>query len=217
MIRRCRTTGSLAATDRGYLGRENLDRSRRRSTRGGVEGAMVGAEQLERSIGDQPNLHDLLALLDAELGNVYAFILRRCGDRALAEDLTSEVILRAVRETKGARSVVTPAWLTTVARNRLVDHWRSKAREGRRLGLAWSNPDSDEWTDDATPLEPEVVNQAMRRLPPDHQAVLSLRYLDDLTVPEVAAALGRSVHATESLLARARRAFRTSYVEQTDG
>jgi RNA polymerase sigma-70 factor (ECF subfamily) len=178
---------------------------------------MVGTEHLERSIGDQPGLHDLLAVLDAELGNVYAFILRRCGDRALAEDLTSDVILRAVRETKRARSVVTAAWLTTVARNRLVDHWRSTAREGRRLGLAWSNPDPDEWTDDGTPLEPEVVNQAMRRLAPDHQAVLSLRYLDDLTVPAVAEALGRSVHATESLLARARRAFRTSYVEQTDG
>lgn len=178
---------------------------------------MVGTEHLERSIGDRPGLHDLLAVLDAELGNVYTFILRRCGDRALAEDLTSDVILRAVRETKRARSVVTPAWLTTVARNRLVDHWRSKAREDRRLGLAWSNPDSDEWADDGTPLEPEVVNQAMRRLPPDHQAVLSLRYLDDLSVPEVAAALGRSVHATESLLARARRAFRTSYVELHDG
>ncbi len=131
----------------------------------------MGTEHLERSIGDQPGLHDLLAVVDAELGNIYAFILRRCGDRALAEDLTSEVILRAVRETKRARSVVTPAWLKTVARNRLVDHWRSKAREVRRLGLAWSNPDPDEWTDDGTPLEPEVVNQAMRRLPPDHQAV----------------------------------------------
>jgi RNA polymerase sigma-70 factor, ECF subfamily len=178
---------------------------------------MVGTERLERSIGDQPDLHDLLAVLDAELGNIYAFILRRCGDPALTEDLTSDVILRAVRETKLARSVVTPAWLTTVARNRLIDHWRSKEREDRQLGLAWSNPDPDEWTDDGTPLEPEVVNQAMRRLPPDHQAVLSLRYLDDHTVPEVAAALGRSVHATESLLARARRAFRTSYLEQTDG
>ena len=178
---------------------------------------MVGAEQLERSTGDQPNLHDLLAVLEAELGNVYVFILRRCGDPALAEDLTSDVILRAVRETKRARSVVTPAWLTTVARNRLVDHWRSTAREDRRLRLAWSNPDADEWSDDGTPLEPEVVNRAMRRLAPDHQAVLSLRYLDDLPVPEVAAALGRSVRATESLLARARRAFRTSYLEQSDG
>lgn len=176
---------------------------------------MAGTGHLTRSIGDQPGLHDLLAIVDAELGNVYAYILRRCGDRALAEDLTADVILRAVRETKRARSVVTPAWLTTVARNRLVDHWRSKAREDRRLRLARSNPDRDEWTDDGTPLEPEVVNQAMRRLQPHHQAVLSLRYLDDMTVPEVAAALGRSVHATESLLARARRAFRTSYLEQS--
>jgi RNA polymerase sigma-70 factor, ECF subfamily len=178
---------------------------------------MVGTDYVERSIGDQPALRDLLAVVDSELGNVFSFILRRCGDRELAEDLTSDVMVRAVRETKRAGSVVTPAWLTTVARNRLVDHWRSKAREDRRLGLAWSNPDPDEWADDGAPLEPEVVNQAMRRLPPDHQAVLSLRYLDDLTVPDVAAALGRSLHATESLLARARRAFRTSYMEQSDG
>jgi RNA polymerase sigma-70 factor (ECF subfamily) len=178
---------------------------------------MVGTERLERSIGDQPDLHDLLAVVDAELGNVFAFILRRCGDRALAEDLTSDVILRAVRETKRARAVVTPAWLTTVARNRLVDHWRSRAREDRRLQMAWSNPDADEWADDGAPLEPGVVNQVMRELPPDYQAVLSLRYLDDLSVPGVADALGRSVHATESLLARARRAFRMSYLEHSDG
>ena len=178
---------------------------------------MVGTEHLARSIDDQPGLHDLLAVLDAELGNVYSFILRRCGDRGLAEDLTSDVVLRAVREAKQARSVVTPAWLTTVARNRLIDHWRSTARAERRLRLAFSSPDPDEWTDDGTPLEPEVVNQVMRRLAPDHQAVLSLRYLDDLTVPEVAEAVGRSIHATESLLARARRAFRTSYMEQSDG
>lgn len=178
---------------------------------------MVGTEHLEASIGDDPSLHDLLALLDVELANVYGYVLRRCGDRALAEDLTSDIVLRAVRETKRARSVVTPAWLTTVARNRLVDHWRSTARERRRLALAWSSPDVDQWVDDGRPVEPEVVNQAMRRLPPDHQAVLSLRYLDDLTVPEVATALGRSVHATESLLARARRAFRTTYEEQSDG
>ena len=179
---------------------------------------MVGTEHLARSLDDRrPGLHDLLAVLDAELGTVYAFVLRRCGDRALAEDLTSDVVVRAVRETKRTGAVVTPAWLTTVARNRLVDHWRSTAREQRRLGLAWSDPDGDEWVDDGMPLEPEVVNQAMRRLPPDHQAVLSLRYLDDLSVPQVAAAIGRSVHATESLLARARRSFRTSYVEQSDG
>lgn len=178
---------------------------------------MAGTEHLERSIGDRPGLDDLLAIVDAELGNVFAFLLRRCGDRALAEDLAADVFLRAVREVKRGGATVTGSWLTTVARNRLVDHWRSKAREDRRLRMAWSNPDPDEWADDGAPLEPEVVQQAMRSLPPDHQAALSLRYLDDLSVPEVAEALGRSVHATESLLARARRAFRTTYVGMSDG
>jgi RNA polymerase sigma-70 factor (ECF subfamily) len=40
-----------------------------------------------------------------------------------------------------------------------------------------------------------------------------MRYVDDMSVPEVAAAIGRSVHATESLLARARESLRTQYIE----
>jgi RNA polymerase sigma-70 factor (ECF subfamily) len=44
--------------------------------------------------------------------------------------------------------------------------------------------------------------------------VLTLRYLDDLSVPEVASELGRTVHATEALLSRARRAFRRAYDER---
>lgn len=178
---------------------------------------MVGAEPLERSVRDRSDLQDLLVVVDAELGHVFAFILRRCGDRALAEDLTSDVVLRAVRETKRTGTVVSAAWLTTVARNRLVDHWRSAARENRRLRLVWSDRGSDEWIDDGTALGSATVNDVMRGLRPDHQAVLALRYLDDLSVSEVAEVLGRSVHATESLLARARRAFRTSYTEHPDG
>jgi RNA polymerase sigma-70 factor (ECF subfamily) len=177
---------------------------------------MMGNGRLRASIVEQPGLDDLLTVVDAELGNVFAFILRRCGDRSLAEDLSADVILRAVRETKRSGILVTPAWLTTVARNRLIDHWRSSARR-QRLEVAWSDPDPDEWADDGEPLLPGVVTQVMRTLPADHQAVLSLRYLDDLSVSEVADAIGRSVHATESLLVRARRSFRTTYLELHDG
>jgi RNA polymerase sigma-70 factor (ECF subfamily) len=50
---------------------------------------------------------------------------------------------------------------------------------------------------------------------PQYRLVLTLRYLDELSVPEIAAHLDRSVHAAESLLARARGAFREAYgVEQ---
>ena len=177
---------------------------------------MVSTRPSERSVDDRAGLHDLLAVLDSELGNVVAFLVRRCGDRTLAEDLAADVALRAVRETKRTGEVVTPAWLTTVARNRLVDHWRSAGREERRLRLAWSDPDTDSWADDGCAIDRHLVDQVMRQLPVDYQAVLSLRYLDDLAVPAVADVLGRSVHATESLLVRARRAFRQSYQEQDD-
>jgi RNA polymerase sigma-70 factor (ECF subfamily) len=49
------------------------------------------------------------------------------------------------------------------------------------------------------------------RLSPAHRAALVLRYLDDLPVPQVAEALDRTLHATEALLVRARRAFRAAY------
>ena len=47
-------------------------------------------------------------------------------------------------------------------------------------------------------------------LGPHHRAALTLRYADGLPVPEVAEHLGRTVHATEALLVRARRAFRVT-------
>jgi RNA polymerase sigma-70 factor (ECF subfamily) len=57
---------------------------------------------------------------------------------------------------------------------------------------------------------------ALGELSPTHQAVLSLRYFDDLPVAEVALTLGRSVHATESLLNRAKAAFRLAYSRCSD-
>ena len=52
---------------------------------------------------------------------------------------------------------------------------------------------------------------------PPHRAALTLRYLDDLPVPEVAALLGRTLHATEALLVRARAAFRRAYEPRAAG
>jgi RNA polymerase sigma-70 factor (ECF subfamily) len=53
----------------------------------------------------------------------------------------------------------------------------------------------------------------LQQLGPHHRSALTLRYLDGLPVPEVADNLGRTVHATEALLVRARNAFRALYVE----
>jgi RNA polymerase sigma-70 factor (ECF subfamily) len=57
---------------------------------------------------------------------------------------------------------------------------------------------------------------ALQALRGQHRLALVLRYLDDLSVAEVARLLGKSVRATESLLVRARAALRAAYEEQCD-
>ncbi len=147
----------------------------------------------------------------AEVGGVFGYLLVRCGSRPVAEDLTAETFIAAARAVeKGPLEEVTPGWLRTVARRRLVDHWRAEARERRRVDLGTLVRGSGE----APAGDPDdLVDQALHSLNTRQRAALTLRYFDDYAVSEVAAALDISYKATESLLMRARRAFEVSYVE----
>jgi RNA polymerase sigma-70 factor (ECF subfamily) len=110
---------------------------------------------------------------------------------------------------------MTVAWLVGVARHKLVDHWRQVGREKRALSA--SDP-GNETVDDPWDevLDSSAAYAALARLPGQQRAALTLRYLDDLPVAGVAAHLGRSVHATETLLVRARTALRRVYQEERD-
>src|SRR5213592_1555252 len=139
----------------------------------------------------------LLALYDHALPQVYGYLLTRCGQRAVAEDLTAETFLAAV----------------DVARHKLSDHWRRQAREQRALREAAAEPGALAGQDDPwdARLDALRARAVLQRLGPHHRAALTLRYMDDLPVPQVADLLGRTVHATEALLVRARSAFRAVY------
>jgi RNA polymerase sigma-70 factor (ECF subfamily) len=99
-------------------------------------------------------------------------------------------------------------WLIGTARHKLVDHWRRREREERGLRLLDRTATEDPWDAELDTLRAAEV---LDRLTAAHRAALTLRYLDDLPVPQVAALLGRTLHATEALLVRARSAFRTTY------
>ncbi len=155
----------------------------------------------------------LLDLYDRALPQVYGYLVSRCGSASVAEDLTGETFLAAVSAVKrGTVPDLTIAWLVGVARHKLVDHWRRSAREERNLQLAADDAreEDDPW--DAQ-LDATAARAALDRLGPHHRSALMLRYLDGLPVPEVAEHLGRTVHATEALLVRARSAFRRTYGE----
>lgn len=155
----------------------------------------------------------LLGLYDEALPAVYGYFLRRCGDRGAAEDLTSETFLAAMDAARRATPPpITVAWLIGVARHKLADHYRR--RHDRFTVPVADLPEpvdpADEWD---VELNRIVAEGVLARLPEHHRTVLSLRYLDDRSVPECAEVIGRTVHATEALLVRARRAFRSQYPE----
>ncbi|WP_103941062.1 RNA polymerase sigma factor [Thermomonospora echinospora] len=156
----------------------------------------------------------LLELYDAALPEVYGYLLSRCGQRSLAEDLTAETFLAAVeavrRRPPPALSV---AWLVGVARHKLADHWRRAAREERGLRVVGGRDGDceDPWDER---LDALVAREVLAELGPHHRAALTLRYLDGLPVAQVAEHLHRTVHATEALLVRARGAFRDAYARR---
>ncbi len=157
----------------------------------------------------------LLALYDRSLPQVYGYLVARCGRATLAEDLTAETYPAAVAAIhRGTVPNLSIAWLMTVARNKLVDHWRRQEREDRSLHLVANDADDvlvDEPGGPEGRFDHERTHEVLDRLSAHHRAALTLRYLDGLSVPEVAHCLDRTVHATEALLVRARNAFRRSY------
>lgn len=108
---------------------------------------------------------------------------------------------------------VSVAWLVGIARHKLVDHWRRSEREQRGLVAAQSEAQASEdpWHE---VLDAQAAHVALLRLSAPQRLALTLRYLDGLSVPEVAQHLARSVHATETLLVRARAALRRIYAEE---
>ncbi len=152
---------------------------------------------------------------DAALPQVYAYLSARCEGPTVAEDLTGETFLAAVEAFRRATPPpMSVEWAIGVARHKLIDHWRRQARDQRRLEVlaGGSAADVDEpWE---VRLDVMSVRRCLDRIGPLHRAALSLRYLDDLPVPEIAILLDRSVHATEALLVRARIAFRRCYGDE---
>lgn len=151
---------------------------------------------------------------------VYGYLHGRCGgDADLAEELTQQTFIQAVRHWRtfdGRSDAVT--WLCSIARNRLIDHYRQVDRQQRRhLRLVVRELAIDHDGFEGALDDREAVLAALRDLPALHRAALVLRFVDGLSVREVAQALGRSEDATESLIRRAKERFRATYPEASDG
>ena len=159
---------------------------------------------------DDQQVRAFMQLYERSLGDVYGYLVRRCPNTATAEDLTAETFLAAVRATRAGTADVSIPWLIGTARHKLIDHWRREGRHRQALDDLYEG--ATEAVDSNDPIEALHVHGVLSQLPPHHRAALTLRYLDGLPVDQVAAHLERSVHATDSLLVRAKASYRSASI-----
>jgi RNA polymerase sigma-70 factor (ECF subfamily) len=154
------------------------------------------------------------SLYDRYVDLVYRFVLYRVsGDSALAEDITSEVFVRALRKIKGftwqGRDV--GAWFLTIARNLVLDHFKS----GRfRMEVVGAEPPTSSREGVVDPEDQALsrvsqadLYKAIQRLGNEQQEVIYWRFLQGYSVAEAAAAMDKSEGAIKALQYRAVKAL----------
>jgi RNA polymerase sigma-70 factor (ECF subfamily) len=157
--------------------------------------------------GDQRAVRELV---ERHAGRMTALARRMLGDEAEAEDVAQEVFLRvwrtASRWRPGAAKFET--WMHRVALNLCYD--RLRRRRERTMDTLPERIDDSPSAFDAVSADERArrVESALGALPERQRAAIALVSYQELTNVEAAAAMGVSVEALESLLARARRALR---------
>ncbi|MHB8451497.1 MAG: sigma-70 family RNA polymerase sigma factor [Mycobacteriales bacterium] len=153
-------------------------------------------------------------LYDRYVDLVYRYVYYRVASQALAEDLVSETFLRALRRigTFSWQGRDFAAWLITIARNLMADHYKSG-----RYRLEVSTADLLESGDRPGVDSPEdmvlsalsnaALLDAVRQLGPEQQECIVMRFLQGLTVSETAQAMGKNDGAIKALQYRAVRSL----------
>jgi RNA polymerase sigma-70 factor (ECF subfamily) len=174
--------------------------------------------------GDEGAFQDLF---DRFFPRLYRFVLARIGnDPETARDIVQQTFCNAIGQLDSYRGeAALYTWFCQICRNLLTDHFRSKGRVGhvtlledhpnaRAILESLAAPASDEpetgmWRDQVH----RIVEATLDSLPGRYGEVLEWKYIDGLSVTEIASRLDVGKKAAESLLSRAREAFRDAIVE----
>ena len=141
--------------------------------------------------------------------SVYRILCRlTAGDTRLAEDLLSESFLAMAHAARiGQIRQVTPAWINLVAHRKFLDRCRRSKSEERALARVRSVDETAVTEIDWSRIDRGTALQAVRRLPGLQRAALILRYVEDLSLGDLAETIGRTIPATETVLAQSKQAF----------
>jgi RNA polymerase sigma-70 factor (ECF subfamily) len=153
------------------------------------------------------------ALYELYFERIYYFLARRVRDRAIAEDLTSEVFHKALANLSSYewRGAPFSAWLFRIAANALADQYKRASREQPSSGIA-SNPDMQA---DLSSPDLEAIDYHARlfrlvdHLPAAQRQVIRERFVEQRSIREIAARLNKTEGAIKQLQFRALQALRS--------
>jgi RNA polymerase sigma-70 factor, ECF subfamily len=145
--------------------------------------------------GEEEGVQDFQAFYQENLSLIYRYVFSKVGNREEAQDLTSQIFIKAVRgmdSERGAPSM--QKWLFQVARTTIADYWRMHYRVSvssldALLETGWEGPVNEEpVTQSMGPTE--RVQRIMHALPQHYREVLSCRFLFNLSIKETALKMG---------------------------
>jgi RNA polymerase sigma-70 factor (ECF subfamily) len=150
---------------------------------------------------------------------LFRFAVSRLGRGGAAEEIVQRTLTQALRKLhtyRGEAALFT--WLCAICRREIGAHWQRQRRSAREVPLEEDDPsvraalDGRAFAEEAAALErsdiARRVNKALATLPPRYGDVLEWKYVEEVPVEEVGRRLGLGLRAAESVLARARHAFR---------
>jgi RNA polymerase sigma-70 factor (ECF subfamily) len=145
-------------------------------------------------------------LYDAYMERIYRFVYFRVEDQQTAEDITSQVFLKAWSNLDRFSFNRTPylAWLYTIAHNAVIDHYRTRKVTAALDDVQLSQQDHAEVVENEIDLtnEMKTIKAALQMLTDDQQKVLTLKFIEGMSNTEIARQLGKREGAIRALQMR---------------
>src|SRR6266550_8147246 len=178
----CHSRGSVVSTLHSNQENPHLARVER-----GIAGARIPRRE--------EDVQQFQTFYQENLGLIYRYVYSKVGNREEAEDLTSQIFIKAVRGVdteRGPQSV--QKWLFQVARTTIADYWRTYYRVSvnsldELLEAGWEGPTEEESTAvSSSPIE--RVQRILQALPEHYREVLNCRFLLNLSIRDTALRMG---------------------------
>ncbi|MCL4298175.1 MAG: sigma-70 family RNA polymerase sigma factor [Anaerolineae bacterium] len=162
------------------------------------------SELIQRAVSGDPDA--FATLYDTYIEQIYRFIFFRVSDEPTAEDLTSQVFIKAWDNLSSyqMRGLPFSAWLFRIARNSVIDYYRTFKETTSLEFEAVAKPDPMGDVDERIErqLQAEEVRLALQKLTEDQRQVLTLRFIEGFSTEEVAQVLGKRAGAIRALQMR---------------